>query len=128
MVKITDWPDQWQGDLEDGKAKAREVEGGVSMELKPAREVASMLNSGASGLEMLEGEVLGLNIDAVTDVIRADRLAVIDRCIADILALDSKLICDAKGKVLGGSFKRFAPMVDRNMVFAALEKLKEEIT
>ena len=83
-------------------------------ELKPAIEIALAVMNESSPAR-IEG------------LVRADRLAVIDRCIADILALDSKLICDAKGKVLGGSFKRFAPMVDRNMVFAALEKLKEEV-
>lgn len=58
---------------------------------------------------------------------KAARVETVERCMADVLNLDCRCIPDAKGKVGKFNVTRFAPMVDRNMVFAAIEKLKEEI-
>ena len=59
--------------------------------------------------------------------LKAAMVETLDRVMADILELKARVIPDAKGKVGKFDVTRFAPMVDRNMVFVAIAKLKEEI-
>ena len=85
MAKVTDWPDQWIGDVEDGKAKAREAEGGVSMELKPAREVATDIYVQSRLVD--HGDTAPAFAIIMTESrVRADRLAVLEWAHAWLIA------------------------------------------
>ena len=58
---------------------------------------------------------------------KAAKFETVERVVSALCELPSRIIPDARGTVGEFDVTRFAPMVDRNMVLVAIEKLKEEI-